>query len=102
MQGRAEYSVFEELPSAYFDRQVYGTYWFERLDQHFVDRVGSGRLLFETDYPHPTCLLESDIREATNVALSGIAADDRERILWRNAAELYGITSVPDVVSLAD
>jgi predicted TIM-barrel fold metal-dependent hydrolase len=102
MEDRPEYSVFEELPSAYFDRQVYGTYWFERLDQHFVDRVGAGRLLFETDYPHPTCLLEDDIREATNVALSGIAREDRERILWRNAADLYGITNVPEVASLAD
>ena len=101
MDGKSEYSMYEELPSEYFHRQMYGTYWFESLDQHFIDKVGAGNLLFETDYPHPTCLLEDDIRDATNVALSGIDKTDRERILWRNAAELYGITKVPDVESLA-
>jgi predicted TIM-barrel fold metal-dependent hydrolase len=102
MFGRPEYSAFRDLPSAYFRRQVFGTFWFEKLDQYFIDKVGARSLMFETDYPHPTCLLEDEIREATNVALADIDPADRERILWRNAAELYGITDVPEVASLAE
>ena len=101
MHGKAEYSMYEAPPSEYFHRQMYGTYWFETVDQQLVDRVGAGSLLFETDYPHPTCLLESDIREVTNTGLAGIRPEDRQRILWKNSAELYGITHVPDVPSLA-
>ena len=101
MKGKPEYSMYEAPPSEYFHRQMFGTYWFEHVDQQLVERVGAGNLLFETDYPHPTCLLEDDIREATNVGLAGIDPEDRQRILWRNSAELYGITQVPDVPSLA-
>jgi predicted TIM-barrel fold metal-dependent hydrolase len=101
MRGKPEYAMYEAPPSEYFHRQMYGTYWFERLDQHLIDRVGARNMMFETDYPHPTCLLEDDIREATNVGLADIGPEDRGRILWRNAAELYRITTVPDVPSLA-
>jgi len=101
MDGKADYSMYEAPPSEYFHRQMYGTYWFESVDQQLVDRVGARNLLFETDYPHPTCLLEDDIREVTNAGLAGIDPDDRQRILWKNSAELYGITHVPEVSSLA-
>ena len=70
LQAR-ETELYEALPSDYFRRQVYGTYWFEQLDQHLLDRVGAGNIMFETDYPHPTCLLRDDIVRATNECLSG-------------------------------
>ena len=101
LQAR-ESDVYEALPSEYFRRQVYGTYWFEQLDQHLVDRVGAGNIMFETDYPHPTCLLRDDIVHAANEGLAQIDPDDRQRILWRNAAELYGIVEFPDTPTLAD
>ena len=101
LQAR-ETELYGALPSDYFRRQVYGTYWFEQLDQHLLDRVGAGNIMFETDYPHPTCLLRDDIVRATNECLSGIDPDDRQKILWRNAAELYGISEVPDTPRLAE
>ena len=76
---------------------MYGTYWFEQLDQHLVDRVGAGNIMFETDYPHPTCLLRDDIVHAANEGLAKIDPDDRQKILWRNAAELYGPMPAADV-----
>jgi predicted TIM-barrel fold metal-dependent hydrolase len=101
MRGKPRYSMYEAPPSEYFHRQMYGTYWFERVDQHLIDRVGARSMMFETDYPHPTCLFEDDIKTATNIGLADIDPDDRERILWRIAAELYGISTLPDVPSLA-
>jgi predicted TIM-barrel fold metal-dependent hydrolase len=93
--------MFEALPSEYFHRQMLGTYWFERLDQQLVDRVGPGNIMFETDYPHPTCLLEEDIKGAANGGLAGIDPEHRQRILWKNAAELYRVTDIPEVGTLA-
>lgn len=101
MRGSQQYSMFEALPSEYFHRQMLGTYWFEKLDQHLIDRVGHRNIMFETDYPHPTCLLEDDIKGAANDGLAGIDREVRQRILWQNAADLYGIADVPQVNSLA-
>ena len=89
--------MYEALPSEYFHRQCYGTYWFERLYPELVERVGAGNIMFETDYPHPTCLLEDDIREAIDVGLDSVSADVRERIAWRNAADLYGLSIRPPI-----
>lgn len=43
-----------ELPSTYFRRQAYATFWFEResLRQCVVDLQDN--LMFSTDFPHPT------------------------------------------------
>lgn len=92
---------YEALPSEYFRRQVYGTYWFEKLDRWLVDKVGSESILFETDYPHPTCLTPQELETAANDGLGDIDPLDRQRILWKNAAELYGLDAIPEVTSLA-
>ena len=45
------------LPSEYFRRQVYGCFWFEtNAPQKLIQDVGVNNVLFETDFPHPTCL----------------------------------------------
>jgi predicted TIM-barrel fold metal-dependent hydrolase len=95
------YDMFEALPSEYFHRQVFGTYWFEKLDQHVLDRVGANNVMFETDYPHPTCLLRDEIIEAANEGLAGIDPEDRQKILWQNAASLYGIKDIPPTPTVA-
>ena len=48
------------------------------------------RILFETDFPHPTCLY-GNVREQVDTSLAAASADTRRKILWANAAELYGI-----------
>lgn len=101
MRDNPQYTMFDALPSEYFHRQMLGTYWFEKLDQQLIDRVGPANIMFETDYPHPTCLLEDDIRGAANEGLAAIAPEHRQRILWKNAAELYGLTNLPETSSLA-
>jgi predicted TIM-barrel fold metal-dependent hydrolase len=62
-----------------------------------MNRVGLDNILFETDYPHPTCLFEAEVDDAIN-KLDGVDAELRDKILWRNAAELYNL----DVSTLAD
>jgi uncharacterized protein len=88
---KRETDVYEALPSEYFHRQCYGTYWFERLSPELIARVGAENIMFETDYPHPTCLLGPDIDEAIDVGLEDVGDAVRERIVWKNAANLYDL-----------
>ena len=79
------------LPSEYFKRQFYGCFWFVRSTvKPTVDYLGAQSLMFETDFPHPTCLYPRDDHGLLR-ALEGIAPDDVKRIMSTNAAELYRI-----------
>ena len=43
------------LPSEYFRRQCYGTFWFERVTLPLLETYPDN-FMFETDYPHPTSM----------------------------------------------
>jgi predicted TIM-barrel fold metal-dependent hydrolase len=81
-------------PSEYFKRQIYACFWFESEQLvPMIEAVGVDRCMFETDFPHPTCLYPKAVAHVTE-ALQGVSADFREAVLSRNAARLYSI-SVP-------
>jgi len=78
-------------PSEYFRRQVYACFWFETLaPQRLIADIGVGNVLFETDFPHPTCLYPEN-REHVAKVLGQLDANTRRRVLQDNAAELYRI-----------
>ena len=86
-----ELAELSMLPSDYFRRQFYGCFWFERSTvRPTLEYVGAQSLMFETDFPHPTCLYPRDDHDLVR-ALEGIPRDDVERIMSLNAAELYRI-----------
>ena len=90
---------FEMKPSEYFQRQVYGCWFFEeRTVATVIDAIGSDRIMFETDYPHPICLF-GNVRETIEAALAGQPDDVRRRVLWDNAAELYQVDDVEPATS---
>jgi predicted TIM-barrel fold metal-dependent hydrolase len=94
---REERPEFEMLPSEYFHRQVYANCWFERLAPWHVDEVGVDNILFETDYPHPTSLLgRADVASAIDTGFASVDELARDKILWRNAAKLYGLAVQAD------
>jgi len=77
------------LPSELFRRQVYVTYWFEEIaPTHLLDVIPVDNVLFETDFPHTTCLY-GNIEETIERGLGHVDPEVREKILWRNAAALY-------------
>ena len=91
MQVHLERPEFELRPSDYFRRQVYGCYWFEKIGpQRLLDLVGVDNIMFETDFPHPTCLY-GNVQETIEESLGQVSEDVRRRILYDNAAELYRI-----------
>jgi predicted TIM-barrel fold metal-dependent hydrolase len=76
-------------PSDYFRRQFHACFWFERrgIDEAAA-ALGADRLLFETDFPHPTCLFPDALDYAAE-ALSGVDEAARRGIMGENAARLY-------------
>lgn len=92
---RRERPEFEELPSFYFGRQVFSNCWYEDIPDLYVERIGADNILFETDFPHPTCLIADELAEAAT-RFDTLDADVREKVLWRNAAELFSLDLQPD------
>jgi predicted TIM-barrel fold metal-dependent hydrolase len=82
---------FTMLPSEYFQRQVYGCYWFEKdVSDDLLDKVGVDKIMFETDFPHVTCLY-GNVDESIEAGIGGKSAAVQRRILFDNAAELYKV-----------
>ena len=86
--------AFEYLtmqPSDYFRRQVFGCFWFESASIPLViDSIGVDNIMFETDYPHPTCLYPDPLERVAK-ALEGISPESQRKLLQDNAAKLYRI-----------
>jgi len=81
------------MPSDYFKDHWYSTFWFERARgnlQALVDAVGEDNILFETDFPHPTCLYPDSLAWAAK-GLEGVAPEVQRKVLQDNAAALYRI-----------
>jgi predicted TIM-barrel fold metal-dependent hydrolase len=52
--------------------------------------VGEDRILFETDFPHPTCLYPDPL-QAVEKKMSVLSEEVRNKILGGNARKLYRI-----------
>lgn len=91
----AENNVKLDLkPSEYFERQMYATFWFE--DGHDlmndIERLGYDKCMFETDFPHPTCLYPEPLRGiAKTFEDYQVASSIRRKLLGGNAAAVYNI-----------
>lgn len=78
-------------PSEYFKQNWYATFWFEqnRGDvQGLIDAVGEDNVLFETDFPHPTCLYPSPLDTIEEKMLT-LRPETRRKVLGENAARIY-------------
>ncbi|HRE02566.1 MAG TPA: amidohydrolase family protein, partial [Ilumatobacteraceae bacterium] len=53
--GASRETKSDMLPSEYFARQCYGTFWFETSTLRLLDTYPDN-FMFETDYPHPTAM----------------------------------------------
>ena len=78
------------LPSEYFRRQVYAMFWFETESLALLPRY-QDNVMFETDFPHPTCLYPEPLKNAAD-NLAGLSPTAREKILGRNAKLLYRLS----------
>jgi predicted TIM-barrel fold metal-dependent hydrolase len=78
------------LPSDLFHRQCYVNAWFEHVKPHHLESVGADNVLFETDFPHRTCLEQEDVEEVVARLRADLDGEVVDKILWGNALTLYG------------
>src|SRR5262249_49853178 len=82
-------NALQRQPSEYFKTNIYACFWFERKDiGDTVRKVGVDNVMFETDFPHPTCLYPV---ERSSFAMPELTADERRKVLSGNAARVYNI-----------
>ncbi|MHB8664767.1 MAG: amidohydrolase family protein [Acidimicrobiales bacterium] len=80
-----------KMPSEYFGSNWHVTFWFERNGgdvQGLIDRVGEDNVLFETDFPHPTCLYPAPL-EYVAEKMNSLRPETRRKVMGENAAKLY-------------
>jgi predicted TIM-barrel fold metal-dependent hydrolase len=74
-----------------FRRGIYGTFWFEHAGPNLLlDYLGADNIMWETDFPHPTCLYPSPVERSAK-ALAGVDPANVRKIVQDNAAKLYKI-----------
>lgn len=82
------------LPSEYFARQCYGTFWYERASLRLLD-LYPDNFMFSTDYPHPSSLAPGPASPADHPvehiekAFSGVDPLLAEKALAGNARRVY-------------
>lgn len=77
-------------PREYFRRQIYASYWFESEVATALDKLGEDNLMFETDFPHPTCLYPA-VQEKVRETLGGLPHRVQRKVLFETAARVYGL-----------
>ena len=79
----------QKRPKEYFKEHIYATFWFEDYGvKSFIEMLGADNLLFETDFPHPTCLYPESQAHLAQV-LARLEPSARQRVVQDNAVELY-------------
>jgi uncharacterized protein len=79
-------------PSALFKSNCNIVGWYDRLNlKNVIEYLGSSSLLWSTKFPLGTSPWPDTKRQLAE-SFAGIAEADKRRVLWTNAAELYGLT----------
>ncbi len=79
------------LPSEYFLRQGYVTFQSDPVGFHNVAFTGDRCLMWGADYPHPEGTWPES-KDYLSRQLAGVPEETARRVVWENAAELYGWT----------
>ncbi len=86
-----ELAKMKKMPSEYFRSNFYATFWFENNRNklpELIEAVGEDSILFETDFPHPTCLYPNPLA-TVEAKMSTLAPETRKKIYGENARKLY-------------
>ena len=85
------------LPSEYFRRQIFGTFWFETDVTRLVD-LYPDNFMFESDFPHSTSLTPGDdlpfVKGPRDTILANLADVPEPllvKLLQDNAARVYNL-----------
>jgi uncharacterized protein len=78
-------------PWELFHRQVYSCFWFEETaPQRQLDILGFDNVLFESDFPHPTCLYPNPVERAFR-QLENWGEEAQRKVMGGNAKRIYNL-----------
>lgn len=78
-------------PKEYFKKHFWVSYWFEHYaPTRMLEDIGVDRVMFETDFPHPTSLYPG-VQDKLVDTLGQYDYEIRKRVLQDNAVELYNL-----------
>jgi predicted TIM-barrel fold metal-dependent hydrolase len=81
----------QKRPWEYFRQNFWVTFWYESIGpKQLLETVGVDRVLFETDYPHPTSLYPG-VQEHLIDTLGGYDRSVQKKVLESNAVKLYNL-----------
>lgn len=93
MATRQGYSfpAITELPSFYFHRNVHLTFIEETIAiQRLRDLIGVENILWSTDFPHPVTSWPNS-RQIIEEQFAGVPAEERQLMLYGNAARVWNL-----------
>lgn len=91
LEAYPKHGPLQRMPSEYFKTNLHACFWFESRDlEYSIRQVGIENVMFETDFPHPTCLYPDPLGRAA-VSLQPFTPGERRKIMSGNAARLYNI-----------
>jgi predicted TIM-barrel fold metal-dependent hydrolase len=85
-------AMWQDLrPSDLFRRNCYVSFWFENwAPRNAIEQIGVDNVMFETDFPHPTCLYPK-VKEQVAAVLGGLSPEVRRKVLHDTAARVYNL-----------
>ena len=83
---------YDLMPSQMFKRQCYLVGWYDQASLRVRNYIGTENILWSTQFPLATSTWPNT-KEAMAKSFDKVDANDREKILWANAAKLYKIPS---------
>lgn len=83
---------YDLKPAELFRRQCYLTAWYESTSMAVSRFIGTGNILWSTQFPLATSTWPDTAEKVARWAPT-LSEEERGRILWRNAADLYGLRS---------
>jgi predicted TIM-barrel fold metal-dependent hydrolase len=80
----------KEPPSFYFKRQVFATFMEDPVGLREREHIGVGNIMWSRDYPHSETTWPHS-KALTDAWMADFPEEDRSRILYQNAEQLYNL-----------
>lgn len=87
----AKAGMLKRRPFEYFRDHFWATFWFEKIGpRQLLETLGVDKIMFETDFPHPTSLYPGVQAHLMDV-LGAYDHATRKKVLQENAVTLYNL-----------
>ncbi len=83
-------SPLREPPSFYFRRQVAATFMEDPVGLREYQHIGVDNIMWASDYPHSETTWP-DSKKLTGEWFRSFPREDRDKILWKNCARMFGL-----------